>query len=423
MIKRLLGIIMLLSLLIPLMASADDLDIPTVGILQFGAMPAVEAVELGVLEVLLAHEFINADDHALLAARESVSNDRINVFWGSAGFDLATAAAMVDNALDSADVIVAISAPIAQLAVNATLDMDAPPAIIFTSVYDPDSAGIAQASCVKPNHVTGIGTSVEYEDIVGLLMLQDRGIRTIGVVYNPGENSSVAGAEAISQVGAAFGMTVEVASAATLADVALAAESLIDKGIQAFALPLDTLTFKALPNIVSIANDNDVLVLSPSPEGAFFGAAIGAGPTIYYRRGVQAGHILAGHLKGEIDLADTSILTYSGRGLGINLDGAAEQSVEINSQIVDFSGFVIEDSELFMSAEDIARVDFTEELRVMVKLVIAEGSISVAQHVQDLVNALPPYDYVAETDEFLAGLQCTPEMIAEQQAELEAESG
>ena len=97
--------------------------------------------------------------------------------------------------------------------------------------------------------------------------------------------------------------------------------------------------------------------------------------------------------------------------------------MEINPQIVDFSGFVIEDSQLNMSAEDIARVDFTEELRVMVKLVIAEGSISVAQHVQDLVNALPPYDYVAETDEFLASLHCTPEMIAEQQAELEAQDG
>ena len=407
-------------LLLSSLASAQGADRPSIAILQFGPMPAVQAVELGVLEVLLAHEFINDDEYGMLVARENVSNDQINVFWGSADYDLATAAVMVDNALDSADVVVAISAPVAQLAVNATLDMESPPAVIFTSVYDPDSTGIAKAPCIKPDHVTGIGTSVEYEDIVGLLMLQDRRIRTIGVVYNPAESSSAAGAEAISRVGAGFGMTVEVASAVALADVALAAESLIDKDIQAFVLPLDTLTFKALPNIVSIANDNDVLVLSPSPEGVFFGAAIGAGPTVYYRRGVQAGYILASHLKGDIDIAETSIVTYSFRGLGINLDGAAEQSVEINPQIVDFSGFIIEDSELFMSAEDIARVDFTEELRVMVKLVIAEGSISVAQHVQDLVNALPPYDYVAETDEFLAGLQCTPEMIAEQQAELDA---
>ena len=408
-------------LLLSSLASAQGADRPSIAILRFGVLPAVEAVELGILQVLRANDFISEAEQATLAAHNDLENDRLKLFWGDAGYDLATASLMVEDAIDQgADVIIAISAPVAQLALKATSDMEAPPAIIFTSVYDPVASGLAQASCVKPDHVTGVGTSVPYDELLGLLMLQDRRIRTIGVIYNPAESSSIAGAEAISQFGGAFGMTVETAAAPTLPDVSLAAEALVEKDIHAFVLPLDTLTQKALPAIVNVANDNELLVLAPTPEGAFFGAAIGAGPAPFYRRGVQAGYILVGQLNGEIDISTMGILTYSARGLGVNLDAAALQDVEVNEQIIDFAGFIIEDGELSMSVEDMNRMDFTEELRVMVEVVLAEGSFGVAQQVRDFAAGLDPFDYAAAGAEYLASNTCTPEMIAEQQAELDA---
>ncbi len=408
-------------LMLPALATAQDAEKPTVAILRFGVLPAVEAVELGVLEVLRANNFIDEAEQATLAAHNDLENDRLKLFWGDAGYDLATASLMVEDAIDQeADVIIAISAPVAQLALNATSAMEAPPAIIFTSVYDPVASGLSQAPCLKPDHVTGVGTSVPYDEVVGLLMLQDRRIRTIGVIYNPAESSSVAGAEAISRFGGAYGMTVETAAAPSLPDVSLAAEALVEKGIHAFVVPLDTLTQSALPAIVNVANDNELLVLASTPEGAFFGAAIGAGPAPFFRRGVQAGYILAGQLNGEVDIAALGILTYTGRGLGVNLDAAAKQAVDINEQIIDFAGFIIENGELRMSLEDLNRIDFTEELRAMAEVVLAEGSLTVAQEVQDFAAGLEPFDYVAAGAEYLESNACTPEMIAEQQAELDA---
>ena len=411
----------LLLLLLPALATAQDGEKSTVALLRFGVLPAVEAVELGILEVLLANGFIDEAEKAALAAHNNLENDKLNLFWGDAGYDLATASLMVEDAIDQgADVIIAISAPVAQLALNATSDMESPPAIIFTSVYDPVASGLAQAPCLKPDHVTGVGTSVPYDEVLGLLMLQDRRIRTIGVIYNPAESSSVAGAEAISQFGGAYGMTVETAAAPTLPDVSLAAEALVEKGIHAFVVPLDTLTMSALPAIVSVANDNELLVLASTPEGAFFGAAIGAGPAPFFRRGVQAGYILAGRLNGDVDISTMGVNTYTARGLGVNLDAAAQQAVDINEQIIDFAGFVIEEGELRMSVEDMNRMDFTEELRVMAEVVMAEGSLAVAQEVQDFTAGLAPFDYAAAGAEYLASNTCTPEMIAEQQAELDA---
>ena len=53
-----------------------------------------------------------------------------------------------------------------QAALNATNDLDDPPTIFFADVYNPREAGIAEAPCVKPAHVTGLMSATKYEDIV-----------------------------------------------------------------------------------------------------------------------------------------------------------------------------------------------------------------------------------------------------------------
>ncbi len=419
-VRLLLFCFLLLSLVAPYaMAQADAK--PTIAILRFGLLPAVEAVELGVLEVLRANGYIDEAEHALLAEHKDLENDKLSIFWGDANFDLSLAATMVDDALDrGADVLIPMSAPVTLLAINATLDSPMPPTIIFTSVYNPEANGIVDSPCIKPSHVTGIGTATPYSDVLGLLMLHDRTTRVIGTIYNPADSSSVFGSQAINAIGSGYGLTVETAAAATLSDVAIAAEGLVSRGVDAIVLPLDNLTHSALPAIVGVANDNEVLLVSPTSEGAFFGAAIGAGPAPFFRRGVQAAYILDAHLNGEIDVAATGVHNLSARGLALNLDAAAEQGVEFGEQIMDFAGIIIQDGELRMSDEDMNRVDYTEELRVMAEVVLAEGSLRVAQNVLDFVAALPAWDYQTSAAEFLAELACTPEMIAEQQAELDA---
>lgn len=418
--RLLLFCVLSLSLVAPFASAQSDAK-PTIAILRFGVLPAVEAVELGILEVLRANGYIDDADFAQLAEHNDLENDQLSIFWGDANFDLSLAAAMVDNALDrGADVLIPMSAPVTLLALNATLDLPMPPTIIFTSVYNPEANGIVSSSCIKPDHVTGIGTTTPYRDVLGLLMLHDRTTRVIGSIYNPADSSSAFGSQAISAIGSSFGLTVEVAAASTLSDVAIAAESLVSRGVEAIVLPLDSLTHSALPAIVGIANDNEVLLISPTSEGAFFGAALGAGPAPFFKRGAQAAYILDAHLKGEIDVAATAVHSMGARGLAINLDSAAQQGVEFNDQIMDFAGIIIKDGELRMSDEDMNRISFTEELRVMTEVVVAEGSMRVAQNVLDFVAALPAWDYQASAREFLAELECTPEMIEEQQAELDA---
>ena len=123
-----------------------------------------------------------------------------------------------------------LSTPMTQAAINATSDMDIPPAIIFAAVFNAAAAGIAESACEKPAHVAGAEASTPYEEVLPLLLVQDPDLQTIGTIFNPAEASSVAGAEAIVAAGENLGLNVEQTSVTGMADLRAATQSLANKG-------------------------------------------------------------------------------------------------------------------------------------------------------------------------------------------------
>ena len=407
---------LLLSLTGGVLAQASN---PTVAIVSFGTLPATTVVKDGVIDVLRAHAYLTDEERAALADRQDLAGENINILWRDANFELTDASLIIDSVLDiGVDALLTISTPMTQLAVNATSELEAPPAVIFTSVYNPFVAGIAQSACIKPAHVTGVSTDTPYDQIMGLLRMQAPQMRVIGTIFNPAEIGSHYGAQAIAATGTAMGFQVEQAAAPSLSDVGLAAEALVNKGVQAIVTPLDNLVHRALPLLSAIADENDIMLYAPTSEGVYFGASIGAGPSVFYRRGVNAGHILAAHLGGSVDIGSVAISSGLGMGIGINLDAAAAQNVTVAEQILDWAGFVIADGELRMSLEDMQRMTNPEELQAMVGAVRAEGSLTVAPELGEFVDALAAPDFAALTADYVAELACTPERIAEEEAEL-----
>ena len=155
-----------LTLLSALPGMAQDADKPTVAILRFGDGLTYDATEAAVLDVLQSYGLLTEEENnsermpvGITHPREDIQGERLNVIWGEAGFDLASANLMVENALDrDVDVIVSLTTPVTQIAVNLTAQMDEPTPVFFTSVYNPFEAGIAESACVKPAHVTGSET-------------------------------------------------------------------------------------------------------------------------------------------------------------------------------------------------------------------------------------------------------------------------
>jgi len=107
---------------------------------------------------------------------------------------------MVEDALDQgADVLVTLGTPVTLVAVNTTQDMDEPPPVLFTAVHNPYLAGIADASCIKPAHVTVSEIETSYEYVFDALRKQDPALNVIGTIYDTAAASGEYGVDRIAE--------------------------------------------------------------------------------------------------------------------------------------------------------------------------------------------------------------------------------
>ena len=398
------GRILLLPVVIALLYSAlspaiaQDAGKPTIAILRYGGTTLTALAEKGILDMFEAYGIVNAEERAVLDKAEDLDGERINVIYSDANFDIPTANIMVEDALDrGADAFLTLSTPVSQIAANITRQLDDPPAIIFAIVTAPYFAGIADAPCIKDNHIAGTQTLVPYDDFVPLLKVQDPNMQTIGIIVNLAESNSVFGAERITKLAEEIGIQVEATSVVSIADLSLATASLISKGVEAIALPAGYTTSIGLSAIVDTAAEHGgIPVFSIVAEHVYRGATVGADFYSLYREGVTAARMLISHLNGDIDISRLGVNLQPGFTVAVNLDAAAEAGVEISDELLALADWTIKDGQ---STEGVTP-DLPE-----VGIELSEMSLEERREA-DLA--------------FLAELYCTDEMIAEQQAELDA---
>ena len=396
---------------------AADEHNPTVAILRFGNANGEDfsSSESGVLDMLEAFGYISADERAEMAGRADLEGENIGIVWGDAGFEFTNAALAVEQALDQgAEVLVTMSTPMTQAALNATGDMDSPPAIIFAAVFNAAAAGIAESACEKPAHVTGAEAKTPYEEVLPLLLIQDPDLQIVGTIFNPAEASSVAGASAIVAAGEAIGLSVEQAAVTGVADLRAATQGLINKGAAIILLPVDGTTLVGLPAILAVANENGVPIFHSNMQALTVGATVGAGYELFFEQGIRAGRILVGYLNGDIDIANTGIFSESSMGVGVNLDSAADQGVEISAELMEMAGRVVEEGTAFLTqAEVVARLEATglslddlPRVKQIIESGLPTGGDMHGGISQIIVRILASPAGIDFQREFLAGLAC-----------------
>ena len=392
------GAILLLLLLIAPMAAADD-DKPTLAFLRFGGSTLISIAESGILDTLELYGLISADERAGLDESVDLEGEHLNVIYSDAGWDIATANLMIEDALDrGADVLMTWSAPVTQIAANMLNEMDDPPVIIFTIVMTPYIQGVAETPCIKPDYVGGTQTMIPYEEFVDMVHALDPDITKIGTFVTMSQPNSVHGMERIIELAGEQGIEVETAALTGFPDLPLATDALISKGAQAILAHADYFAGMAMATIVQAAKDQGVPVFSPVSQHVYRGATVGAGFYNLYNEGLVSGRILVAHLNGDIDIGRTAINQSPGFTIALNLDIAAETEVEISDELLAMADWTIQDGQS------------------------SEGETPGLREVSIKTHDMSAEERRAADLEFLAGLQCTDEMIAEQQAALDAAS-
>ena len=394
--KHFAVLVLALLLLVPQGLAQDD-DKPTIAMMGYGWFPSFEVTEGAIFDTLQSYGFISVDENAILEDRQDLEGENINLFWIDYGRGRDDLSIAVENALDQEpDVMVVLSSWLTQAALNVTLDMDDPPPILFASVNYPYRSGIADSPCIKPAHVTGSESLTPYEYVMSLLKVQNPDLAKIGTLSNSNEDSSRWGIDRITSIAAEYGIEVESEAIVQLSDIRVAADTLLDKGIEAFVLPHDYLTSQGLPVIAIAANEAGIPVFHPSMGAIYYGATVGGGFFLYYEDGATVGKMLVAYLNGELDIATTAISQQSSEGLGVNLDAAHVLGIDMAPAIMEQVDAVIEGGELTQVSPEL-------------QLILAQRGVIV-----------PMEDRVDDDREFLAALECTPERIQREQAEVEA---
>jgi len=395
MIMKTLLWLAVISLLATPASFAQDDDKPTVAWLKWGDSSNVALAEKAILDMLQVYGFINEDERALLDDERFIEGERINIIYGDSLFDRIEANAIIDEALDKdADVFVTFTTQMTQIAYYAIREFIDPPKLIFTVTSGPYITGVAQSSCIKPDFVTGTVPVTNYEDIVPLLLMQDPDMKVAGAIYSPQQRASEVGVAQIAEIGESLGLSVVAESIIVTPDLYQAVENLANQGAEAIIIPI--FTFQGFGLLLSLTHDYGLPVVFSAPQNAYRGGTIGGGFFGLYKQGVIAANMLIGHLNGDIDIADTAIYESDDFAFAVNLDAADLQDVEISQALLDGAAYIVEDGE---TTQGVTR-QYPE-----VEISLPEMSLD-ERRAADL--------------EFLAGLACTEDIIAEQQAALDA---
>ena len=397
MIKLAVLLLTLVSLLLSSTAIAQDDDKPTIAWLKWGDSSNVALAEKAILDMLQAYGFINAEERTLLDDERSIEGERINVIYGDSLFDRMEANTIIDEALDrDADVFVTFTTQMTQIAYYAIHEFIDPPKLIFTVTSGPYITGVAESSCIKPDFVIGTVPVTNYEDIVPLLLMQDPDMKVVGTIYSPQQRASEVGIARIRAIGESMGLTVEAESITVTPDLYQAVDNLANRGAEAIIIPI--FTFQGFSLLLSLSYDYGLPVLFSAPQNAYRGGTIGGGFFGLYKQGVIAGNMLVSYLNDDIDIATTSIYESDDFAFAVNLDAADLQDVEISQALLDGAAYVVENGQT------------------------AQGVTAQYPEAEITLPEIPLDERRAADLEFLAGLRCTPEMIAEQRAALDAGS-
>ena len=147
------------------------------------------------------------------------------------------------------------------------------------------------------------------------------------MVYNAGEQNSVAQVEQVKEAAKEAGITIEEASASNSSEVKQAAESLASK-VDAFYIITDNTVVSALESVIDVGETNEVPVIVGELDSVARGGLAAYGFE-YKDIGYEAGEMAAKILKGEATPAELAAQYPQNLKLVVNKKAADALGIEV----------------------------------------------------------------------------------------------
>lgn len=252
----------------------------TIGITQIVDHPSLNAIREGIL--------------AELSHKSYVEGKNLTVVFENAQGNPTIAAQIAQKfASLPLDAIIPITTPSAQTIVQQVKKTP----VVFAAISDPIAAKIVSSLEHPGGNVTGLADIPPLEEQLDLIKSAIPELKTIGVVYNPGEINNVSFLQNLKVLGLRKHISIVTAASPKSADVRAAAQSLVGR-VDAIFIGNDNTVVSGLEALVKVCLDAGKPLFASDPESVKRGALASYA---YVQRdiGRQVGAMVAEVLNGK----------------------------------------------------------------------------------------------------------------------------
>lgn len=225
------------------------------------------------------------------------------------------------------DVLVGIATPIAQALAAMTRTIP----VVFTAVTDPVGAKLVKNLQHPGANITGLSDLSPVAQHVALIQEIMPAVKSIGVVYNPGEANSVSLMQLLKVSAAKAGIKVVEATALKSADVQSATRAIAAKSDIIYALINNTVA-SAIEGMVVAANQAKTPVFGAATSYVKRGAIASLGFD-YYQIGQQTAEYVVDILNGK-QPGDMAVRVAKGSDLILNQTAAKKLGITIPQSVL-----------------------------------------------------------------------------------------
>ena len=292
--------VLLLTVLFVACGNGKDRKIE-IGLTQIVEHPSLDDVRRGVIDAL---------------AENGYDDNKINFSYKNAQGDFATAQIIAQDFNSKADIVVAISTPYAQAAVNNIKEKP----VFFAAITNPETAG------VLGKNVTGVSDKSPVEKQAALIEKMLPEAKNIGIIYNTSEQNSFYLTEEFKKAAEKKGFNVIIKGVTTINEMASALDTILPE-IDVLYTSIDNMLASTYPLIVEKCNKGGKPIIGATKSFAEQGALATEGISDY-QVGYQTGEMVARYLNGE-KIEDMPYQTVEKSELTINEEAAKRFGVSI----------------------------------------------------------------------------------------------
>ncbi len=291
-----------------------------IGISKIVAHPALDAVEKGIQEEILA---------VFPDARFDLQN---------ANGEISTASSIAQKfKAENVTLAVGIATPTAQALANVIKDRP----VIYSAVTDPVGAGLIRSTKKGEKNITGISDMTPVREQIELLN-SVKPIKKLGHVYASSEANAVSLAAIARKVCADMGIEFIETTVTNSAEVKQAVQTIAGR-VDGIYVSNDNTVVSALAAVTSVAKKNKIPVMSADPSSAGSSDVLAAWGFDYYKMGKATGRLIVKILKGTKpeDVPTVFMTDPSDVDLLINMDVAKDLGLTFPDNLIKSANTVI----------------------------------------------------------------------------------